>query len=133
MASENETTVIHMYIENLNKKFDEVIQSISELKVSINQSNANNDRQMDAIKNISKEVDEIRTTHQNKGCMPLQGAINVRDEQVKHVNIEIDKLVKSVDKLDKDIESMKIKIALWSGGISVGVWFISFLLKGLWK
>ena len=133
MPAENETTVIHMYIEGLNKKFDEVITSITELKVSINQSNANNDRQMDAIKNISKEVDELRITHQGKGCMPLQGAINVRDEQVKHVNIEIEKLVKSVDKIDKDIESMKIKIALWSGGISVGVWFVSFLLKGLWK
>ena len=133
MPAENETTVIHRYIEGLNKKFDEVISSITELKVSINQSNANNDRQMDAIKNISKEVDELRLTHQSKGCMPLQGAINVRDEQVKHVNIEIEKLVKSFDKLDKDIEGMKIKIALWSGGISVGVWFVSFLLKGLWK
>ena len=133
MPAENETTVIHMYIEGLNKKFDEVITSITELKVSINQSNANNDRQMDAIKNISKEVDELRLTHQSKGCMPLQNAVNVRDEQVKHVSIEIEKLVKSVDKIDKDIESMKIKIALWSGGISVGVWFISFLLKGLWK
>jgi uncharacterized phage infection (PIP) family protein YhgE len=67
MPGENETTVIHMYIEGLNKKFDEVITSITELKVSINQSNANNDRQMDAIKNISKEVDEIRITHQGKG------------------------------------------------------------------
>lgn len=133
MPAENETTVIHMYIEGLNKKFDEVITSITELKVSINQSNANNDRQMDAIKNISKEVDELRLTHQSKGCMPLKNAVNVRDEQVKHVNIEIEKLVKSVDKIDKDIESMKIKIALWSGGISVGVWFVSFLLKGLWK
>lgn len=133
MPGENETTVIHMYIEGLNKKFDEVITSITELKVSINQSNANNDRQMDAIKNISKEVDELRLTHQSKGCMPLQNSVNVRDEQVKHVNIEIEKLVKSVDKLDKDIESMKIKIALWSGGISVGVWFVSFLLRGLWK
>ena len=133
MQNDNESTVLHMYIEGLNKKFDEVINSITELKVSINQSNANNDRQMDAIKNISKEVDELRLTHQSKGCMPLQNSVNVRDEQVKHVNIEIEKLVKSVDKLDKDIESMKIKIALWSGGISVGVWFVSFLLKGLWK
>lgn len=133
MPGENETTVIYMYIESLNKKFDEVITSITELKVSINQSNANNDRQMDAIKNISKEVDELRLTHQSKGCMPLQNSVNVRDEQVKHVNIEIEKLVKSFEKLYKDIESMKIKIAIWSGGISVSVWFISFLLKGLWK
>jgi len=133
MPSDNESTVIHMYIEGLNKKFDEVISSISELKVEISKSNANNERQMDSIKVLSKEVDELRTAHQGKGCMPLISAVNVRDEQVKHVNIEIEKLVKSFEKLDKDIESMKIKIALWSGGISVGVWFVSFLLKGLWK
>jgi len=133
MPADNETTVIHMYIEGLNKKFDQVIDTMSELKISINQSNANNVRQMDAINNVQKEMDALRIMHNTKGCMPLQNAVNVRDEQVKHVNIEIEKLVKSFEKLDKDIESMKIKIALWSGGISVGVWFVSFLLKGLWK
>lgn len=133
MPSDNDSTVIHMYIEGLNKKFDEVIQSISELKVSINQSNANNDRQMDAIKNIIKDVDEIKTTHNSKGCMPLQNAINVRGEHVNNIRSEMDKISKALEKIDTDIESMKIKIALWSGGISVGVWFVSFLLKGLWK
>lgn len=127
MASDNETT-IHLY-ENLNNRFDDVIKTMNRLELSISTANSNTTRQMDTINTMQKEISEIRVTHGNKGCVPLQ----VRGEHINNIKSEIDKIAKSLEKIDTDMDSLKIKIALWSGGISVGVWMISFLFKGMWK
>lgn len=132
MPSQETDATIKFY-ENFNNRFDDVIKTMNRLELSISTANSNTTRQMDAINIMQKEISEIRGTHGNKGCMPLQNAINVRGEHINNIKSEIDKISKSLEKIDTDMDSLKIKIALWSGGISVGVWMISFLFKGLWK
>ena len=82
---------------------------MNRLELSISTANSNTTRQMDAINIMQKEISEIRSTHGNKGCMPLQNAINVRGEHINSIKLDIDKISKSLDKIDTDMDSLKEK------------------------
>lgn len=138
--NDNDHSLIAMTMERLNAKFDEVIDTIGDMKVAISNTNVNNERFLDSIKHVheridhtTKDIETLKTHHAEIGCFPLKSATRLRDEQMKNLSGGIDSISETLNGIKKDVDGLKIKIALWSGGISVGVWFVSFLLKGLWK
>ena len=52
---------------------------------------------------------------------------------MKNLTAGIDSIADTLVGIKKDVDGLKIKIALWSGGISVGVSMISVFLKGFGK
>ena len=138
--SGGDNSLITMTMERLNAKFDEVIDTIGEMKVTISNANSNNERFLDSIKHVheridhtTKDIETLKAQHAEIGCFPLKSATRLRDEQMKNLTAGIDSIADTLVGIKKDVDGLKIKIALWSGGISVCVWFVSFLLKGLWK
>ena len=127
-------------MERLNAKFDEVIDTIGEMKVTISNANSNNERFLDSIKHVheridhtSKDVEMLKAQHAEIGCFPLKSATRLRDEQMKNLTSGIDSIAETLGGIKKDVDGLKIKIALWSGGISVGVSMISVFFKGFGK
>ena len=138
--SDGDHSLIAMTLERLNAKFDEVIDTIGEMKVSISQSNSNNERFLDSIKHVheridhtTKDIEILKHHHAEIGCFPLKSATRLRDEQMKNLTAGIDSIAETIGSIKKDVDGLKIKIALWSGGISVGVSMISVFLKGFGK
>ena len=127
-------------MERLNAKFDEVIDTIGEMKVTISNANSNNERFLDSIKHVheridhtAKDIEILKSHHAEIGCFPLKSATRLRDEQMKNLTAGIDSIADTLVGIKKDVDGLKIKIALWSGGISVGVSMVSVFLKGFGK
>ena len=138
--SDGDNSLITMTMERLNAKFDEVIDTIGEMKVTISNANSNNERFLDSIKHIheridhaSKDIEILKSHHADIGCLPLKSATRLRDEQMKNMFSGLEHMTNTLNDIKKDVDGLKIKIALWSGGISVGVSMISVFLKGLGK
>ena len=138
--SDVDNSLITMTMERLNAKFDEVIDTIGEMKVTISNANSNNERFLDSIKHIheridhaSKDIEILKSHHADIGCLPLKSATRLRDEQMKNMFSGLEHMTNTLNDIKKDVDGLKIKIALWSGGISVGVSMISVFLKGLGK
>ena len=138
--SDGDHSLIAMTLERLNAKFDEVIDTIGEMKVTISNANSNNERFLDSIKHVheridhtSKDIEILKSHHAEIGCFPLKSATRLRDEQMKNLTVGIDSIAETIGSIKKDVDGLKIKIALWSGGISVGVSMISVFFKGLGK
>lgn len=138
--SENDNSLIAMTLERLNEKFDNVIDIIGEMRVAISHSNSNNERFIDSIKHVheridhtAKDIETLKTHHAEIGCFPLKSATRLRDEQMKNLSGGIDSISETLNGIKKDVDGLKIKIALWSGGISVGVSMVSVFLKGFGK
>lgn len=138
--SENDNSLIAMTMERLNAKFDEVIDTIGDMKVAISNTNVNNERFLDSIKhvheridNTARDIETLKTHHAEIGCFPLKSATRLRDEQMKNLSVGIDSISETLNGIKKDVDGLKIKIALWSGGISVGVSMVSVFLKGFGK
>ena len=138
--NDGDNSLIAMTLERLNAKFDEVIDTIGEMKVTISNANSNNERFLDSIKHVheridhtTKDIEILKSHHADIGCLPLKSATRLRDEQMKNLTSGIDSIAETIGSIKKDVDGLKIKIALWSGGISVGVSMISVLFKGLGK
>ena len=138
--NDGDHSLIAMTLERLNAKFDEVIDTIGEMKVTISNANSNNERFLDSIKHVheridhaSKDIETLKAQHAEIGCFPLKSATRLRDEQMKNLTAGIDSIADTLVGIKKDVDGLKIKIALWSGGISVGVSMISVFFKGLGK
>ena len=138
--NDGDHSLIAMTLERLNAKFDEVIDTIGEMKVSISQSNSNNERFLDSIKHVhdridhtAKDIEILKSHHAEIGCFPLKSATRLRDEQMKNLTTGIDSISETIGSIKRDVDGLKIKIALWSGGISVGVSMVSVFFKGLGK
>lgn len=138
--SDGDNSLIAMTLERLNAKFDEVIDTIGDMKVTISNTNSNNERFLDSIKHVheridhaSKDIETLKAQHAEIGCFPLKSATMLRDEQMKNLTAGIDSIADTLVGIKKDVDGLKIKIALWSGGISVGVSMISVFLKGFGK
>ena len=137
---ENDNSLIAMTLERLNDKFDSVIETISEMKLAINSINANNDRFIDSIKHIheridntAKDLETLKGQHMNFGCQPLQAAVKLRDSQLGSVEKGLGTIDETIKEIKKDVDGLKYKIALYSGGISVLVTVAGMLFKGLGK
>lgn len=138
--NDNDHSLITMTMERLNAKFDEVIDTIGDMKVAISNTNVNNERFLDSIKHVheridhtAKDIETLKTHHAEIGCFPLKSATRLRDEQMKNLSGGIDSISETLNGIKKDVDGLKIKIALWSGGISVGVSMVSVFLKGFGK
>ena len=138
--NDNDHSLIAMTMERLNAKFDEVIDTIGDMKVAISNTNVNNERFLDSIKHVHERIDHttrdietLKTHHAEIGCFPLKSATRLRDEQMKNLSVGIDSISETLNVIKKDVDGLKIKIALWSGGISVGVSMVSVFLKGFGK
>lgn len=138
--SDGDNSLIAMTLERLNAKFDEVINTIGDMKVTISNANSNNERFLDSIKHVheridhtAKDIEILKSHHADIGCFPLKSATKLRDEQMKNLTAGIDSIAETIGGIKKDVDGLKIKIALWSGGISVGVSMISVFLKGFGK
>lgn len=138
--NEGDNSLIAMKLERLNVKFDEVINTIGDMKVVISNANSNNERFLDSIKHIheridhnTKDIEILKSHHADIGCLPLKSATRLRDEQMKNLVTGIDSIAETIGDIKKDVDGLKIKIALWSGGISVGVSMLSMFFKGLGK
>ena len=138
--SDGDHSLIAMTLERLNEKFDEVIDTIGDMKVAISNTNSNNERFLDSIKHVheridhtTKDIEILKSHHADIGCLPLKSATRLRDEQMKNLTTGIDSIAETIGSIKKDVDSLKIKIALWSGGISVGVSMVSVFLKGFGK
>ena len=138
--SDGDNSLIAMTLERLNAKFDEVIDTIGEMKVTISNANSNNERFLDSIKHVheridhtTKDIEMLKSQHAEIGCFPLKSATRLRDEQMKNLIAGIDSIADTIGGIKKDVDGLKIKIALWSGGISVGVSMLSVFLKGFGK
>jgi len=138
--SDGDNSLIAMTLERLNAKFDEVIDTIGDMKVAISNTNSNNERFLDSIKHVheridhtAKDIEILKSHHAEIGCFPLKSATRLRDEQMKNLTSGIDSIAETIGSIKKDVDGLKIKIALWSGGISVGVSMISVFLKGFGK
>lgn len=57
----------------------------------------------------------------------------IRNEYTNQGTFGIDSIADTLGGIKKDVDGLKIKIALWSGGISVGVSMVSVFLKGFGK
>ena len=138
--SDGDHSLIAMTLERLNAKFDEVIDTIGEMKVTISNANSNNERFLDSIKHVheridqtSKDIETLKAQHAEIGCFPLKSATRLRDEQLKNMFSGLENMTTTLNDIKKDVDGLKIKIALWSGGISVGVSMISVFFKGFGK
>ena len=138
--NDGDHSLIAMTMERLNAKFDEVIDTIGDMKVAISNTNSNNERFLDSIKHVheridhtSKDIEILKSQHADIGCLPLKSATKLRDEQMKNLTAGIDSIAETIGSIKKDVDGLKIKIALWSGGISVGVSMVSVFLKGFGK
>ena len=138
--NDGDHSLIAMTLERLNEKFDNVIDTIGEMKVTISNANSNNERFLDSIKHVheridhtAKDVETLKSHHAEIGCFPLKSATRLRDEQMKNLTAGIDSIAETLGGIKKDVDSLKIKIALWSGGISVGVSLVSVFFKGFGK
>ena len=138
--NDGDNSLIAMTLERLNAKFDEVIDTIGEMKVTISNANSNNERFLDSIKHVheridhtSKDIETLKAQHADIGCLPLKSATKLRDEQMKNMLSGLDHMTTTLNDIKKDVDGLKIKIALWSGGISVGVSMVSVFLKGFGK
>ena len=138
--SGGDNSLITMTMERLNAKFDEVIDTIGDMKVTISNANSNNERFLDSIKHVhdridhtAKDIETLKAHHAEIGCFPLKSATRLRDEQMKNLTAGIDSIAETIGGIKKDVDGLKIKIALWSGGISVGVSMVSVFLKGFGK
>lgn len=138
--SDGDNSLIAMTLERLNAKFDDVIDTIGDMKVTISNANSNNERFLDSIKHVheridhtAKDIEILKSHHADIGCLPLKSATKLRDEQMKNLTAGIDSIAETIGGIKKDVDGLKIKIALWSGGISVGVSMISVFLKGFGK
>ena len=133
-------SLISMTLERLTAKFDEVIDTIGDMKVALSNTNSNNERFLDSIKhvheridNASKDIETLKAQHAGIGCLPLKSATKLRDEQMKNMFSGLEHMTTTLNDIKKDVDGLKIKIALWSGGISVGVSMLSVFLKGFGK
>ena len=138
--SDGDHSLIAITLERINDKFDEVIDTIGEMKVTISNANINNERLLESIKHVheridhtSKDIETLKAQHAEIGCFPLKSATRLRDEQMKNLTAGIDSIAETIGGIKKDVDGLKIKIALWSGGISVGVSMLSVLFKGFGK
>ena len=138
--SDGDHSLIAMTLERLNAKFDDVIDTIGDMKVTISNTNSNNERFLDSIKHVheridhtAKDIEILKSHHADIGCLPLKSATRLRDEQMKNLTAGIDSIAETLIGIKKDVDGLKIKIALWSGGISVGVSMISVFFKGFGK
>lgn len=138
--NDGDNSLIAMTLERLNAKFDEVIDTIGDMKVTISNANSNNERFLDSIKHIheridntTKDIEILKSHHADIGCLPLKSATRLRDEQMKNMFLGLEHMTTTLNDIKKDVDGLKIKIALWSGGISVGVSMISVFFKGLVK
>lgn len=138
--SDGDHSLIAMTLERLNAKFDDVIDTIGDMKVTISNSNSNNERFLDSIKHVheridhtTKDIEILKSHHADIGCLPLKSATKLRDEQMKNMFSGLEHMTTTLSDIKKDVDGLKIKIALWSGGISVGVSMISVFFKGLGK
>ena len=138
--SGGDNSLITMTMERLNAKFDDVIDTIGEMKVTISNANSNNERFLDSIKHVheridhtSKDIEILKNHHADIGCLPLKSATKLRDEQMKNMLSGLEHMTTTLNDIKKDVDGLKIKIALWSGGISVGVSMVSVFLKGFGK
>lgn len=138
--NDGDNSLIAMTLERLNAKFDEVIDTIGDMKVTISNANSNNERFLDSIKHIheridntTKDIEILKSHHADIGCLPLKSATRLRDEQMKNMFLGLEHMTTTLNDIKKDVDGLKIKIALWSGGISVGVSMISVFFKGLGK
>ena len=138
--SDGDHSLIAMTLERLNAKFDEVIDTIGEMKVTISNANSNNERFLDSIKHVheridhtTKDIETLKAQHAEIGCFPLKSATKLRDEQMKNMFSGLEHMTTTLNDIKKDVDGLKIKIALWSGGISVGVSMISVFLKWFGK
>ena len=138
--SDGDHSLIAMTLERLNAKFDDVIDTIGEMKVTISNANSNNERFLDSIKHVheridhtSKDIEILKNHHADIGCLPLKSATKLRDEQMKNMLSGLEHMTTTLNDIKKDVDGLKIKIALWSGGISVGVSMVSVFLKGFGK
>lgn len=138
--SDGDNSLIAMTLERLNAKFDEVIDTIGDMKVTISNANSNNERFLDSIKHVheridhtAKDIEILKSHHAEIGCLPLKSATRLRDEQMKNLTTGIDSIAETIGSIKRDVDGLKIKIALWSGGISVGVSMISVFLKWFGK
>ena len=138
--SGGDNSLITMTMERLNAKFDDVIDTIGEMKVTISNANSNNERFLDSIKHVheridhtSKDIEILKNHHSDIGCLPLKSATKLRDEQMKNMLSGLEHMTTTLNDIKKDVDGLKIKIALWSGGISVGVSMISVFFKGFGK
>ena len=138
--SDGDHSLIAMTLERLNEKFDNVIDTIGDMKVAISNTNSNNERFLDSIKHVHERIDHtekdieiLKSHHAEIGCFPLKSATRLRDEQMKNLTTGIDSIAETIGSIKKDVDGLKIKIALWSGGISVGVSMISVFFKGFGK
>ena len=138
--SDNDNSLIAMTLERLNEKFDNVINIIGEMRVAISHSNSNNERFIDSIKhvheridNTAKDIETLKNHHADIGCLPLKSATKLRDEQLKNMLSGLEHMTTMLNEIKNDVDGLKIKIALWSGGISVGVSIVSVFFKGFGK
>ena len=138
--NDGDHSLITMTLERLNAKFDDVIDTVGDMKVAISNTNINNERFLDIIKHLheridhtAKDVETLKLHHTEIGCFPLKSATRLRDEQMKNLTVGINSISETLIGIKKDVDGLKIKIALWSGGISVGVSMISVFLKGFGK
>ena len=138
--NDNDHSLIAMTMERLNAKFDEVIDTIGDMKVAISNTNVNNERFLDSIKhvheridNTTKDIEILKSHHADIGCLPLKSATKLRDEQMKNMLSGLEHMTTTLNDIKKDVDGLKIKIALWSGGISVGVSIVSVFFKGFGK
>ena len=138
--NDGDNSLIAVTLQRLNAKFDEVIDTIGDMKVAISNTNSNNERFLDSIKHVheridhnAKDIEILKSHHADIGCLPLKSATRLRDEQMKNLTTGIDSIAETISSIKKDVDGLKIKIALWSGGISVGVSMISMFLKGFGK
>ena len=138
--SDGDHSLIAMTLERLNEKFDDVIDTIGDMKVTISNANSNNERFLDSIKHVheridhtTKDIEILKSHHSDIGCLPLKSATKLRDEQMKNMLSGLEHMTITLNDIKKDVDGLKIKIALWSGGISVGVSMVSVFLKGFGK
>ena len=138
--NDGDNSLIAMTLERLNAKFDEVIDTIGDMKVTISNANSNNERFLDSIKHVheridhtTKDIEILKSHHADIGCLPLKSATKLRDEQMKNMLSGLEHMTTTLNDIKKDVDGLKIKIALWSGGISVGVSMVSVFLKGFGK
>ena len=138
--NDGDNSLIAMTLKGLNEKFDNVISTIGDMKVTISNTNINNERFLESIKHVheridhtAKDIEILKHHHADIGCLPLKSATKLRDEQLKNMLSGLENMTTTLNDIKRDVDGLKIKIALWSGGISVGVSMISMFLKGFGK
>jgi len=138
--NDGDNSLIAVTLQRLNAKFDEVIDTIGDMKVAISNTNSNNERFLESIKHVheridhtAKDIEILKHHHADIGCLPLKSATKLRDEQLKNMLSGLENMTTTLNDIKRDVDGLKIKIALWSGGISVGVSMISMFLKGFGK